>query len=145
VPPGVGYVKSALRNPSETSKLGPVPEALAEPPKETTEFPAQKDVLVWTVDNFGHSACNRDERAARLVEEAIEIAQAEDVPLDVLQRIAVRVDSRQIGELGQEISGLGLTKLGLAENCGVDFASATIREWRRVMSRPPRMVATQAR
>jgi len=105
-------------------------------PNETSTLPAQKDVLEWIVASFGQHAHNRDERAARLVEEAIEIAQAAGVPLAVLRRIADRVYARPAGELRQEIGGLGITILGLAANCGIDFAAETLREWQRVLSKP---------
>lgn len=96
----------------------------------------QKAVLSWAVDSFGPIAKNRDERAARLVEEAIEVAQAEHVPLEVVLRIASHVYSRPVGELGQEIGGCGITLLALAENAGLDFWVECRREFRRVLSKP---------
>src|SRR4051812_11277389 len=59
---------------------------------ETTVEPAS--VLAWAVRSFGPIALNRDERAARMAEEAVEVAQVEGVPLDVMQRITARVYSR---------------------------------------------------
>jgi NTP pyrophosphatase (non-canonical NTP hydrolase) len=97
----------------------------------------QSAVLAWAVRSFGPVAKNRDERAARLVEEAAEIAQVEGVPLEVVCRIAGRVYSRPPGELGQEIGGLGITLLALAENAGIDCHAEVRREFRRVLSKPP--------
>lgn len=96
----------------------------------------QARVLAWAVESFGEIAKNRDERAARLVEEAIEIAQAEGVPLDVLKRIAERVYERPAGELGQEIGGLGITLDALAENAGYDVRLETERELACILSKP---------
>jgi NTP pyrophosphatase (non-canonical NTP hydrolase) len=93
-------------------------------------------VLHWAVDSFGPIALNRDERAARLAEEAMEVAQAEGVPLLTLQRIAERIYSRPVGELGQEVGGLGITLYALAANCGLDLFAEIEREWRRVLSKP---------
>lgn len=96
----------------------------------------QQQALKWALDNFGPIAANRDERAARLVEEAIEVAQAERVSLDVIIRIAERVYARPPGELGQEIGGVGLTLDILAENAGHDAESDTQQEFERVRSKP---------
>lgn len=93
-------------------------------------------VLQWAVDSFGPTALNRDERAARVTEEAIEVAQVEGVPLEVIQRITERVYSRPVGELGQEIGGLMVCLYALAANCGVDFDAEFRREFARVLSKP---------
>lgn len=104
------------------------------PAHETTAEPAR--VLQWAVDSFGEIARNRDERAARLAEEAMEVAQAEGVPLETLKRIADRIYSRPLGELGQEVGGLGITLYALAANCGLDLFGEIEREWKRVLSKP---------
>ena len=44
-------------------------------------------VLAWAADVFGPVATDRRERAVRLVEEAIEVAQAEGVPAEVVERV----------------------------------------------------------
>jgi NTP pyrophosphatase (non-canonical NTP hydrolase) len=102
--------------------------------RETSAEPAR--VLQWAVDSFGEIARNRDERAARLAEEAMEVAQAEGVPLETLKRIADRIYSRPMGELGQEVGGLGITLYALAANCGLDLFDEIEREWKRVLSKP---------
>lgn len=93
-------------------------------------------VLKWAVDSFGPIALNRDERAARMTEEAIEVAQVEGVSLEIIQRIAARVYSRPVGELGQEIGGLVLGLYALAANAGVDVDGEFNREFARVLSKP---------
>ena len=95
----------------------------------------QKKVLDWAVRSFGNIAKNRDERAARLAEEAIEVAQAEGVPEAIVSKILARVYSRPIGELSREIGGVGITLEALAENAGHDLEADTEREWRRVLSK----------
>jgi NTP pyrophosphatase (non-canonical NTP hydrolase) len=97
--------------------------------------PTQKQVLDWAVDAFGAIAKNRDERAARLIEEAVEIAQAQDVSLEVVQRIVERAFSRPPGDLGQEIGGCAITLMALAENVGLSFDGEILREWERVKSK----------
>lgn len=96
----------------------------------------QERVLAWAVENFGPIARNRDERAARLVEEAIEVAQAEGLSLAILKRIADRVYARPAGELWQEIGGLAITLDALAENAGLNVQDEADREWSRVVSLP---------
>lgn len=104
------------------------------PAPETVGTPAA--VLQWAVDSFGSIALNRDERAARMAEEAIEVAQVEGVPLEVMQRITARVYSRPVGELGQEVGGLVLGLYALAANAGVDIDAEFKREFDRVLSKP---------
>lgn len=97
----------------------------------------QRDVLAWAVDRFGMVATNVDERAARLVEEAIEIAQAAGVKLETVEKIARRTYSRPVSkDIGQEIGGCGITLLGFAENSGFDFKREVEREWNRVSTLP---------
>lgn len=98
-------------------------------------LPDQYQVLGWATESFGAIALNRDERAARLAEEAIEVAQTQGVPLSVIQRIARRVYERPPGEIGREIGGVGITVLSLAANLGRDFANDTRTEWQRVQSK----------
>jgi hypothetical protein len=91
--------------------------------------------LQWAVETFGAVARNRDERAARLVEEAIELAQAEGVGLDVVERIARHVYSKPAGDPVAELQGVALTLDACAENMGDSVAGATARELARVRSR----------
>lgn len=93
-------------------------------------------VLKWAYDSFGEIALNRDERAARMVEEAIEVAQVESVPLEIVQRIAARVYSRPVGNLGQEIGGLMLGLYALAGNTDIDIHAEFEKEFARVKSKP---------
>jgi hypothetical protein len=97
----------------------------------------QEQVLEWAVDRFGLVATNIDERAARLLEEAIEIAQAAGVKLETVDKIARRTYSRPVSkDIGQEIGGCGITLLGFSEAVGHDFAHEINREWERVASLP---------
>ena len=95
----------------------------------------QRKVLAWAVENFGFIAKNRDERAVRLAEEAIELAQVEGVPLDVVMLVAQRVYSRPVGELRREIGGVAITLDALAENLGLSVATEADRELARVLSK----------
>lgn len=106
----------------------------AQPPSEA--LPAQADVLDWAVRSFGPIAQNVDERAARVAEEAIEIAQVEGVSLETVKRIADRIYSRPAGERWQEIGGTMIGMLSYAEIIGLSLAECTQREFQRVLSKP---------
>lgn len=103
---------------------------------DATELPSQEQVLAWAIRSFGPVARNADERAARVAEEAIEIAQVEGVPLGTIKRIADRVYSRPPGERWQEIGGTMIGILSYAEIIGLSMAECTRREFERVLSKP---------
>jgi hypothetical protein len=92
--------------------------------------------MQWAVENFGPIARNRDERAARVVEEAIELAQAEGVALDLVLLIAQRVYARPPGSTAQEIGGLLITVDALAENRGIDAQYEAQKELVRITTLP---------
>ena len=96
----------------------------------------QRQILDWAIRTFGPVARNRDERAARCVEEAVEIAQCEGVSEKVLHRIVDRVYSRSVGLVQQEIGGLAITLDALAENLWIDVQDMANREFERVLSLP---------
>lgn len=96
----------------------------------------QKKVMSWALENFGPVAANRDERAARLLEEAIEIAQIQGLSISLIQRIAEHVYSRPPGRLGQEIGGVAITLDALAENTGFSVEEEAGRELARILALP---------
>jgi hypothetical protein len=57
---------------------------------------------------------DREERASRVVEEAIELAQAEGLPMTRIERIARRVYLRPPGEPAKEAGGVMVTLLAWA-------------------------------
>jgi len=97
----------------------------------------QKKILDWAVATFGSIARNRDERAARVLEEAIELAQCEGVPIAVVQRIAERVYSRPPGDLAIEIADVAISLCALAENVGISVHEVQCARWDGIISKPP--------
>lgn len=93
----------------------------------------QRQILAWAKQTFGPTAGNADERAARLVEEAIECGQAAGLGKDVVARILERVYSRPVGELGREIGGTGMTLEAFAEVAGYSVNDEVDREFARVL------------
>lgn len=95
-----------------------------------------QEFLAWAVETFGPVALDRHERAARFLEEAIELAQAEDLSIDLVKAIADRVYSRPGGYLHKEIGQALVTLELLAENLGISADAEATREFDRVRSIP---------
>jgi hypothetical protein len=67
---------------------------------------------------------NTKERALRVAEEAIELAQALGVPVDDIHRLVGYVYARPIGDPAQEIAGTMVTLYAAAASAGVDADAA---------------------
>lgn len=66
-------------------------------------------IAAWVTSRLGREVLvDRKERATRLVEEAIELAQAEGVDIDVISRVANRVYERPVGDPRQEAAGVSV-------------------------------------
>lgn len=95
-----------------------------------------KAFLQWAIETFGPIASNRDERLARFVEEALEIAHAEGMKWRMVDRIGARVYSRPRGEVAKEIGQAAATLEMLAENIGLSADAEAEREFARVKGIP---------
>jgi uncharacterized protein with PIN domain len=96
----------------------------------------QTQVHDWAVQTFGIVAICRDERAARFLEEAIELAHAIGLSETMAEAILARVYSRNRGDVAQEIGQSMLTLECLAQNeelCADDLAR---QEFDRVRALP---------
>lgn len=94
--------------------------------------------LDWAVRAFGaQHVYNLPIRALRLVEEAIELAQAHDVPRDTLIDLVNLLYKRPAGSAVQELGGVMLTATILAAAQGYDPQDAFLIELRRVLDKPP--------
>jgi uncharacterized protein (DUF2384 family) len=96
----------------------------------------QAEILQWAVDTFGPVASHVDERAARLAEEAIEVAQAARVPADVLLKIIDRIYSKPPASVLEELPAVAMTLEALAELVGADVAAMAQSELDRVRAIP---------
>ena len=91
----------------------------------------------WCVRAFGADhAASVPQRAVRMLEEAIEAFQAAGCAEELAHRLVAYVFSRPMGELPQEIGGLGITVLALASAAGCSADAEEIREAHRVLSKP---------
>ena len=96
----------------------------------------QRRIRRWGEDRFG-PWCMSDpkERAMRLLEEALEFAQAIGVSEEMTQSLARHVYARPPGEPPQELAGVGVTLLAAAEATGCDAGSLINGEISRIESK----------
>jgi hypothetical protein len=93
----------------------------------------QHHVHVWSVETVGFAAAtDLKERAARFLEEALELAQAAGLTEANVEILAGYVFNRPTGELPQEIGGTYLTLASLAQAAGVDMEDRGWAELTRV-------------
>ena len=107
------------------------------PTTAATRDHRQAEIHAWCMAAFGdHDALFIPQRGLRLVEEAIETAQACGCDPVLLHRLIDHVYSKPVGELPQELGGLGVTMLALAAAAGVSADAAELCEVARVKSKP---------
>jgi Predicted pyrophosphatase len=97
----------------------------------------QHHVHNWCVAAFGDDhARSIEQRGIRLAEEAIEAAQASGCKAEMVHRLVDHIYGKPVGELDQELGGVGVTLLALAHAAGIDADDAEAREVARIMSKP---------
>lgn len=96
----------------------------------------QRRVSEWCHAAFGpERSTSVQERGTRLLEEAIEAAQAAGVDRALAHKLVDYVYGRPVGELGQELGGVGVTVLALAQAAGLSAEAEEVREVERVLSK----------
>jgi NTP pyrophosphatase (non-canonical NTP hydrolase) len=95
-------------------------------------------IVSWITRTFGWEIYrNRHERGRRfLEEEVIELNQAIGLFHEEALRAVNHVYSRPVGQIEQEMGGVGITLLGLCDAFGLDFEELTERELDRVLALP---------
>lgn len=107
---------------------------IAEAPRDAR----QERVKAWVRDCFGQSVMvDRFERIMRVLEEATELAQAEGIPIDVVQRVAPVVYTRPPGRPEQEAGGVMVTMLAYAAAAGFSLDEAETAEIARIHTKTP--------
>lgn len=102
-----------------------------------TRSERQEEVSGWAVDAFGsEEALSIPHRGLRMFEEAGEGAQAAGVTLELAHKMVDYIWGRPVGNLGQELGGIGVTVLALAQAAGLDADAEEVREIDRVLSKP---------
>jgi hypothetical protein len=109
--------------------------ALAEPLADRDA--RQRRVGQWVRETFGSATMLwLDERAARVLEEAAELAQSLGVMKETADRVIGYVFSRPAGEPAQEAGGVGITLLACCEAMAVSADASEADELRRVLAKP---------
>jgi len=97
----------------------------------------QKRVAEWCAAAFGvGQASSVEQRGLRLLEEAIEAYQAAGCNPEQAHKLVDFVFARPPGALAQELGGVGITTLALANACGASAEAEEVRELNRVLSKP---------
>lgn len=93
-------------------------------------------MLGWTRAAFGSKGATPGERAARVVEEAIELAQVEGIDIGMIYTIADRVYSRPVGDPEDEIGGTLLCLLAYAAAIDMDAEESAFEVFGRIIAAP---------
>lgn len=104
--------------------------------------PTTTIALEWAVRSFGQDhVYNFPIRALRLVEEAVELAQAHGLPKEKVLELVEIVYSRPAGDPDQELGGVAMTATVLAAAHGHDLDAFFEVELRRVLAKPSKHFA----
>ena len=95
----------------------------------------QIKIFDWVIRCFGPTS--PQERLKRLLEEAVELAQSEDISKSEAQQIVEYVYSRPKGDPEQEVGGLCVCILAYCELKGYLASVLEKRECRRVLKKDP--------
>jgi hypothetical protein len=96
----------------------------------------QNIVCDWGARMAGRMIGNRRDRAIRIVEEAVELAQSEQCDSDMIRRVVESVLKRPVGIPKQELGGVIVTTLAYAGAAGVDAQAIMENEIRKVLGMP---------
>jgi hypothetical protein len=103
----------------------------------TSRDERQRAMVLWGTTTFGSNHMKDPiARAARFLEEALELAQAAGLPRDHADRVVDHVYSRPTGNVAQEAGGVGVTLLVLCDVLGLDADVAEVCEINRVLAMP---------
>jgi hypothetical protein len=97
----------------------------------------QAAIYKWVVQTFGEANATIEERVLRLVEEVIELAQAENVDPARLTAIISYVYGKMPGRPEQEAGGVGTTLIAYCAARGFSADDAEAAEAERVLARDP--------
>lgn len=96
----------------------------------------QQIVNNWVATAFGKRFLVRRNRAERVLEEALELAQASDYPEHLAAALVAKVYARPKGEIHQEIGGLSVCLLSFCQVEGLSADDCEVLEIERVLSKP---------
>lgn len=97
----------------------------------------QSNLGQWVARTFGaRLRADRHERAMRLLEEAVEVAQAEGVRPDEVERLVAHVYAKPAGDARSEAGAVGVTWLAYCDAVGAPAADLLEAELARVYAIP---------
>lgn len=97
----------------------------------------QRAIAKWCALAFGkEEAESLEQRGLRLFEETVEACQACNVDLAQLHHLLDFIYLRPVGQLTQELGGIGVCLLAMAEAAGVDADACEQQEVDRVLRKP---------
>lgn len=98
----------------------------------------QKTAAQWAERCFGRAVVeDRRERVTRILEEAIELAQAEGLEAETIARMTTRVYAKPPGDPRQELGGLGVCVLVYAEAACVSADAIEAGEVETILAKDP--------
>lgn len=108
----------------------------------TRDTSSQRDarqglVYRWAKNTFGDGAIQPTERATRFLEEAIELAQAQGIPIEEVKKLVDYVYAKPPGDIAQEVGGCGVTLLAFCAAVGLYADEEERNEVRRVLAKDP--------
>lgn len=96
----------------------------------------QRLVLRWATRVFGTITTRIEERAMRVVEEAIEVAQAAGISQNTVEKILYRIYGKEPGRIEEEMGGLLVTTLAMCEVLGAEADELERNEIERILALP---------
>jgi hypothetical protein len=96
----------------------------------------EKRVAEWIRTRIGEANLHSRERAMRILEEAVELAQAEGITAEQVQRQTAHVFDRPAGNPVQEASGIAVCLLGWCASAGTTFDAIADAEITRIEAKP---------
>ena len=106
------------------------------PPTAVSERDSrQAEVFAWARAAFGESGTTIAQRGIRLLEEAIEAYQAAGCSAKMAHELVDFVFGRPVGDIRQELGGVGVCTLVLAAAAGASADDEEAREVQRVLAK----------
>lgn len=90
----------------------------------------------WVIEAFGERCMAPKERAARLLEEAVELAQSEGLTIPEVRALIEHIYSKPCGTASQEVGNIAVTLLAYCGATGFSADEEEEREVLRVLGEP---------
>jgi len=104
--------------------------------KSATFQPLEDRVAEWVRTRIGADHMNSRERSMRLLEEAVELAQAEGISWGLAAKQVAHVYDREPGEPSQEAAGVAICLLGWCASTSHTFEDLATKELARIEAKP---------